>query len=176
MSWILDSGGKSLAFQTPGDADVDTNHHHHHPPFSYLCSDLILHRKPCGDKEELNRWIVLCSWLVNSLWKENTFFMGCSLPFSRDINEDITRRDPDFTRDKACFYVRYCRITSLNVLQLILIQCCRVSLKWRSISQWASHKVSGFCLTYKDCCSTIMRPNVFWLLHVTVTHRESVLV
>lgn len=30
---ILDSGGKSLAFQTRGDEDVDTNHQHHHPPF-----------------------------------------------------------------------------------------------------------------------------------------------
>lgn len=33
---VIDSRGKSLTFQTPGDADVDTNHYHHyhyHPPF-----------------------------------------------------------------------------------------------------------------------------------------------
>lgn len=65
--------GKSLAFQTPGDADTDTNHHH--PPFLSVCSDLILHRKPCGDEEKMNQLIVSGSWHMNGVWRGNTFLL-----------------------------------------------------------------------------------------------------
>lgn len=44
-------------------------------PHSYLCSDLILHRKPCGDEEKMNQLIVPGSWHMNSVWRGNTFLL-----------------------------------------------------------------------------------------------------
>lgn len=39
---ILDSRGKSLTFQTPGDVDANHHHHQHHPP---LCSGANITQK-----------------------------------------------------------------------------------------------------------------------------------
>ncbi|MEQ2184137.1 hypothetical protein GOODEAATRI_004870, partial [Goodea atripinnis] len=52
-------GGESLAFQTLGDADVNAKPNLPLPLYhSNLRCDLILHRKPCGSTEKMNRWIV----------------------------------------------------------------------------------------------------------------------
>lgn len=135
---ILDSSGRILTFQTPGDADLDTKN----PaiPHSYLRSDLILHRKPCGDEEKMNRWIVLEQLTLEQPPEGKHIFLFVVWLLSLSVlvcsADEILKRTVSQQKKHGAFVsrFRYSKVTSLNVWQLILIQSCAVSLEERSIS------------------------------------------
>lgn len=134
-AWLYQiQGGKSCTFHTPGDADTKN------PaiPHSYLRSDLILHRKPCGDEEKMNRWIVWEQLTLEQPPEGKHIFLCvvCLLSLSVLVCSADKILTVSQQKKPGAFVsrARYSKVTSLNVWQLILIQSCAVSLEERSIS------------------------------------------
>lgn len=145
----------------------------------------------------MNRLIVWGGWHMSSLWKENTFScsrwaaqlrQSFSLPSRRGsivevakeimISQQIKKKPGKFMCDST-----YSRITSLNLLHLILIQRCTVEPQGKiNISVSVTQRLSvlscsrsrGLSLwletlivkQWKHCDellgSSLLRPNAFW--------------